>query len=66
MSGNSSNLEALLEALSYHLIITAIGFGLAGGILHFQSPSVAGALETTSGTFIVLSLLFYRLSQHEK
>lgn len=66
MSGISFKLEALLEALSYHLIITAIGFGFAGGMLHFEASSVATALETTAGSFIVLSLLFYRLSQHNR
>lgn len=66
MSGSSFELPKLLEAISYQLIVSAIGFGLAGGILHFQASAVATALETTAGTFIVLSVLFYRLSKHEE
>ncbi|WP_435062553.1 hypothetical protein [Halobaculum sp. EA56] len=66
MSDISIDLNRLLHNISYQLIISGIGFGLAGGILHFEASAVATALETTSGTFIVLSVLFYRLSQHEQ
>lgn len=64
MRSSSLSLDVLLETISYQLIISAIGFGLAGGILHLQASTVATALEATSGTFIILSLLFYRLSNH--
>ena len=65
MSVTSFDLPALLELLSYQIVITAIGFALAGGFLQLHRPAVSTALSATAGIFILLSLVTYRLSNHE-
>jgi hypothetical protein len=57
-------LKELLGTLSYQLIITAFGFAVAGTLLRLQAPNVAIALAETGGLCVILSLLFYRLSNH--
>jgi hypothetical protein len=65
MSESSTSLHDRLESLSYHFIVTGIGFALSGAIIHFRQPTVATSLETTAGAFMIISVLFYRLSNHE-
>lgn len=64
---NNSNifLHQRLESLSYHFMISGIGFALTGAIINFQFPTVTSALESTASAFMLFSLLFYRLSNHD-
>lgn len=58
-------LKELLGSLSYQLIITAFGFAIAGTLLRLQAPKIAVAFGETAGICILLSVLFYRLSNHQ-
>lgn len=65
MRVTSLKLATLLELLSYQIIITAFGFALAGGFLYYHQPAVSRAMTVTASIFILLSLVSYRLSNHE-
>lgn len=65
MNITSFDLPTLLELLSYQTIVTAFGFALAGQFLQPQAPDVSTALNATASIFILLSLVTYRLSNHE-
>lgn len=65
MSDSTISLHQRIESLSYHFIISGIGFALTGAIINFRALAVASALEMTAGAFMFLSVLFYRLSNHD-
>lgn len=63
---SSFKLPALLELLSYQIVVTAIGFALAARFLQPQVSDVAAALDATASILGLLALLMYRLSNHEE
>jgi len=65
MTESTLSLPDRLESLSYHFIVSGIGFALSGAIIHFKAPTVAYSLEATATIFMICSVIFYRLSNHD-
>lgn len=65
MTGSDISLTDRLESLSYQFVVTGIGFALSGAFIHFRTPTVAYSLEATGTIFMICSVVFYRLSNHE-
>jgi hypothetical protein len=65
MTESNISLPERLESLSYHFVVSGIGFALSGAIIHFKAPTVAYSMEATGTIFMICSVIFYRLSNHE-
>ena len=65
MTESGISLKDRLESLSYQFVVTGIAFALSGAFIHFEVPKVAYSLEATGTIFMLSSVVFYRLSNHE-
>lgn len=56
------SLKSLLEIISYDILITALGFSVAGAFLFQSSPNVSRALGLTAGVLILIATATHRLA----
>jgi hypothetical protein len=57
-------LRGLLEVLSYSGLLTAFGFSLLGVLAYAMAQPIANGLTGTAGLMTMVSVAFYRLSNH--